>query len=156
MKTVKIKIADMQMQCPCQSENVTKAVILKGRIFPTILTNNDSSLAEFPYISNFINGWNTRGTKARLSSCYNWGEVTVLPEASRTYAEQFRGLTCFLWDSDISKGTALRSTKASHILNSVNGYLSAPQKASLCYCRDSRASFHPEEASMNQQQKQST
>lgn len=67
MKTVKIKIADMQMQCLCQSEKVMKIVILKGRIFPTVLTNDNSSLAEFPYMNNFINSLNTKDTNVRLS-----------------------------------------------------------------------------------------
>lgn len=105
------------MQCPRQSEEVMKIVILKGRIFPAILTNNNSLLAEFPYMSNFVNGLNTSGTNARLSWYYNWGDVTVLTEASHTYPKQFRRLTCFLWDSNISKGTTLSSTKASYTLN---------------------------------------
>lgn len=68
-------------------------------------------------MSNFINGLKTRGTNARLSWYYNWGDVTVLTEASHTYPKQFRWLTCFLWDSNIAKGTTLRSPKATYTLN---------------------------------------
>lgn len=68
-------------------------------------------------MSNFINGLKTRGTNARLSWYYNWGDVTVLTEASHTYPKQFRWLTCFLWDSNIAKGTTPRSPKATYTLN---------------------------------------
>lgn len=90
-------------------------VILKGRIFPSILTKK--SLAEFPYINNFRNGLNTGGTSSRLAWYCSWGDAAVLSEASHTYPRQFGKLTCCLWDSNISRGTTLRSTKASYTQN---------------------------------------
>lgn len=81
---------------PLLVRKVMKIVILKGRIFPAILTNNNSSLAAFLYMNNFINGLNTRGDARYRSWYYNRGDLTALTEASHTYPKQFRGLTCFL------------------------------------------------------------
>ena len=149
MKTVKIKIADMQIQCPCQSEKWRQS---EGRIVPTTVMNNNSPSVEFPYTSNFTNGLNTRGRNARLSWYCNWGDVTVL----RGSISQVRWLTCFLWDFNISKGTTLRSTKASSALNNssravaTSMYAPTLPKRHHCYCGDSCASFYTEKASLKQ------